>query len=126
MQIEDIVTVNCGDWQQIRWLMSQYNLLLAQKFAFLDGLGYEYMNCYERAEADIALARITGRLKAVDAKVLYLLTGKEIQPETAPLRLDSYMEGEWKEKYRALSIKHDVLKERHRRALPFIVAKQTV
>lgn len=83
--------VNCGDWKMIKLLSDEYKQLLDSKEVFLELILKRPINNYERIEAEVSLACLTGRIKAVDASIHHLMFGSEIIPETSPRSIEYQM-----------------------------------
>lgn len=80
--------VNCGDWKMIKVLSNEYKELLSSKETFIELIKGRPVSNYERIEMEICIASLTGKIKAVDAKIHHLMFGSEITAETSPRSID--------------------------------------
>ncbi len=80
--------VNCGDWKMIKVLSNEYKELLSSKETFIELIKGRPVSNYERIEMEICIASLTGKIKAVDAKIHHLMFGSEILPETSPRSIE--------------------------------------
>jgi hypothetical protein len=74
--IELYKTVAEGDLQQAKELRKMWNYLLEVKENYIRRATMEHlMTADQLAEAELRLAKITGRIRAIDGKINYLLLG---------------------------------------------------
>lgn len=73
-------TILDGDKKQLWYLRKEYNRLLDAKEEIVSRLMNLQLTSYQLAEAEVAVALITGEIKHTDAMIHYLMFGGEMMP----------------------------------------------
>jgi hypothetical protein len=102
---------NTGDWDQVEELSHIWNFLFQEKEQFINRAMQVNLSPYQAAEIELSIAMITGKMKAVDAKIHYLMFGEEIVPEEISKPLIWHSQKQYREEFVELRMEVSRLKK---------------